>query len=192
MSRVDVCAATVVSVAASSVPSVVIILVIGLTTVHLLLCCIQYRAGGRIRCPSNPVDSTGIEFLLPGRCALITRVRGAHMHIKIPCFQLFSLSHQSCTHFSIPRGRPAPRRGHHSKGARDGGAPHAAVGPGLTGTSPPAGKLHTRSGHVRECAVAVGDPELGLAVPFPWVVPFPRPGRLARPWGYLARKGLVV
>ena len=62
--------------------------------------------------------------------------------------------------------RAAPR-GRHSKGARDGGAPHAAVGPGLTGTSPPAGKLHTRPGHVRECAVAVGDPELGLAVPFP-------------------------
>ena len=62
--------------------------------------------------------------------------------------------------------RAAPR-GRHSKGARDGGAPHAAVGPGLTGTSPPVGKLHTRPGHVRECAVAVGDPELGLAVAFP-------------------------
>ena len=57
----------------------------------------------------------------------------------------------------------------------DGGAPHAAVGPGLTGTSPPAGKRHTRPGHVGECAMAAGDLELGLAVPFPWALPFPRP-----------------
>eukprot|EP01048_Picozoa_sp_COSAG05_P006010 COSAG05_NODE_373_length_10684_cov_22.075012_10_plen_132_part_00 len=88
------------------------------------------------------------------------------MDIKIPCFQLFSLSHAPISSRAGSRdparpARAAPR-GRHSKGARDGGAPHAAVGPGLTGTSPPAGKLHTRPGHVRECAVAVGDPELAL------------------------------
>ena len=87
------------------------------------------------------------------------------MHIKNTVFS--AVFTQSCTHF-FPPARPARAapRGRHSKGARDGGAPHAAVGPGLTGTSPPAGKLHTRPGHVWECAVAVGDPELGLAVPF--------------------------
>ena len=39
--------------------------------------------------------------------------------------------------------------------------------PASLGRPPPAGKLHTRPGYVGERAVAAGDPELGLLVPFP-------------------------
>ena len=43
--------------------------------------------------------------------------------------------------------------------------------PASLGRPPPAGKLHTRPGYVGERAVAAGDPELGLLVPFPWALP---------------------
>ena len=93
------------------------------------------------------------------------------MHIKNIVFSAVFTPPQS------PIVLLGPRAIAGAKSACDGGAPHAAVGPGLTGTSPPAGKLHTRPEHVGECAVAAGDPELGLLVPFPWVLPFPRPDR---------------
>eukprot|EP01048_Picozoa_sp_COSAG05_P019952 COSAG05_NODE_3268_length_2190_cov_10.189861_2_plen_109_part_00 len=83
--------------------------------------------------------------------------RGAHMDFRIPCFQLFSLSHPSLLLLG-PRGAGRGR----NKAPAMVERPMPLSAPASLGRPPPAGKLHTQPGYVGERAVAAGDPELGL------------------------------